>query len=240
MKENQKDTQKIYAREVQKRYEKMGKVKADVGAAPLAYTIFVYAFAVLALFGLLFGIMNMSSVKTLGIISLAVSGTCAVLLVLMYFIASRKGSTRYVEVAIKYEGKFLLFQIIDERHVIFSDGEYTLEYEKKQVKERPQGILNPQLSFDAPLSATYEAVENKGMKTIYVGKKDSGDPEKPYVYKVSCEGKFVTGFKMNGKSVTFDGINEKGVSLGIPAMLIEEIQKRGTSLPAKEIVVSQK
>ena len=91
MKENQKDTQKIYAREVQKRYEKMGKVKADVGAAPLAYTIFVYAFAVLALFGLLFGIMNMSSVKTLGIISLSVSGTCAVLLVLIYFIASRKG-----------------------------------------------------------------------------------------------------------------------------------------------------
>ena len=96
------------------------------------------------------------------------------------------------------------------------------------------------MSFDAPLSATYEAVENKGMKTVYVGKKDSNDPKKPYVYKVSCEGKFVTGFKMNGKSVTFDGINEKGVSLGIPAMLIDEIQSRGTSLPAKEIVVSQK
>lgn len=240
MKENEKDISKLYAREVQKRYEKMGKVKADVGAAPLVYTVFVYAFAVIALFGLLFGIMNMSTSKTLGIISLAVAGTCAVLLVLMYFIASRKGPTRYVEVAIKYEGKYLLFQIIDERHVIFTDGEYTLEYEKKQVKERPQGILNPQLSFDAPLTATYESTEIKGMKTIYVGKKDSGNEKKPYVYKVSCEGKFVTGFKMNGKSVTFDGINEKGVSLGIPAMLIEEIQKRGTALPAKEVVVSQK
>ena len=81
MKENEKDTQKLYAREVQKRYEKMGKIKADVGAAPLVYTIFVYAFAVLAIFGLLFGIMNMGSAKTLGIISLSVAGASAVLLV---------------------------------------------------------------------------------------------------------------------------------------------------------------
>ena len=45
---------------------------------------------------------------------------------------------------------------------------------------------------------------------------------------------------MDGKSVNFDAINQKGVSLGLPAMLIEAIQERGTLLPPKDIAVSNK
>lgn len=238
MEENKKDPSVERGRDIKKRYERMGKLKADVGAAPLAYTVIVYAFAVIAVFGLMFGVINLRS--DLGKIALAVAGVSGALLVIMFFVASRKGPTRYTEVAIRYAGKQLLFQIIDDRHVIFTNGEYTLEYFKKKVTERPQGILNPLLTFNAPLAATYGETTFKGGKTVYVGALKSEDGKKPHVYKVSCEGKFVTGFKMDGKSVNFDAINQKGVSLGLPALLIEAIQERGTLLPPKDIAVSNK
>ena len=238
MSDNEKNVAEVCEKDLRKRYEKMGKLKADVGAAPLAYTVVVYVLAVLAVFGLLFGLMNMRN--TVGKISLIAAGVSAALLILLYFIASRKGPARYTEVFLKFAGRQLLFQIIDERHVIFTDGEITLEYDKKQIKDRHEGIMNPHLRFDAPLHATYKAIENKGIKTVYVGEVPSDNGEKPLVYRVACEGKFVSGFKVNGKSVNFDNINQKGVSLALPAPLIEAIQERGITLPPKDIAVSGK
>ena len=223
---------KEYDREVQKRYERMGKLRADVGVMPKAFTAVIYTFIIAALIGFFLAFLGGLS------FSMWISAGCLLVVILMYFIASRKGPVRYSEVLIKHEGVYLLFQVISEKNVIFTDGNYTLEYKNKEVKERPEGILHPELSYSAPLAAEYTSSERKGTKVYYVGTLDAG--EKKYVYKVQVNGKFISGFTVDGRSVVFDCINDRAAGLGIPAALADEIMKRGTALPKNDIFLSKK
>lgn len=219
-------------KEIRKKYERIGKIKADVGVMPRAFTTTVYALIILAVLGLLASMLFGASLAMWG------AAVCMLAVILMYFIASRRGPVRYTEVMVKHEGKYLLFQVINEKNVIFTDGEYTLEYKKKEVKERPEGILHPELSYNAPLAAEFTAAERKGSKTIYTGEAD-GEKGRKAIYKVSVEGKLITGFTRNGKKVLFDCINDRGSALGIPAALADEILKRGTVLPKNDIFLSR-
>ena len=119
------------------------------------------------------------------------------------------------------------------------DGEYTLEYKNKEVKERPSGIMYPELSYAAPLKAHYTRTESKSNKMFYVGDYTTAEGKK-IVYKVQVSVKFVDGFSANGKKVVFDCINDRSTGLGIPAALAEEIIKRGTVLPKNDIFLSKR
>lgn len=223
---------KEHDREIRKKYERIGKLKADVDTMPKPFTVAVYLLTIIAVAALLATIFmqwDFGMWVALG------SGFVDIIL---YFAASLRGPIRYTEVMIKHEGVYLLFQIIKESQVIFTDGNYTLEYKKKQVSERPEGILNPYLSYNAPLAAEYTACEQKGMKTVYTGNAETDG--KKVEYKVTVEGKFISGFKANGRSIMFDCINQKDAGLSIPAPLAAAISERGTVLPANQIFISNK
>ena len=222
-------------KEIRKKFERIGKLKADVGVMPKPFTNTVYALIILAVLGLLAALFLGGSIAAY---SMWGAAACMLAVILMYFVASRFGPVRYTEVMVKHEGKYLLFQIINEKNVIFTDGEYTLEFKKKEVKERPEGILHPELSYNAPLRALFTNVETKGNKVLYVGEANDETGRKT-VYKVEVKGKLIAGFTTNGKKIAFDCINDRGAGLGIPAALAEEILKRGTKLPKDDIFLSK-
>lgn len=220
-------------KELEKKYERMGKLRADISVMPRPFTITIYTLIIISVVGLLLSFL-------LGItIAMWVAAGSLLVVILMYFIASRICPVRYTEVMVKSEGKRLVFQVLSEKNVIFSDGEYTLEYKNKEIKERPSGIMYPELSYAAPLKAHYTRTESKSNKMFYVGDYTTADGKK-IVYKVQVSVKFVDGFSANGKKVVFDCINDRSTGLGIPAALAEEIIKRGTVLPKNDIFLSKR
>lgn len=227
---------KEFDKEVRKRYDHTGTVKADVNALPAAVRAVIYVLVALAVLGIMIGIVYSST--AIASYAIWVAAGAALAVVMIYLLSSAKSASRYFEVMFKCEGKYLVFQVISEKHVIFTDGEYTLEYKKREVKEI-DGIMNAYLSWNSPYDADFVSRQNKGgNRVVYIGKKTVG--EKQIEYKVTCEGKFVTGFKANGRSVTFDCLNRRDAGLGIPAALAQAITERGTALPADQIFINNK
>lgn len=166
-------------KELEKKYERMGKLRADISVMPRPFTITIYTLIIISVVGLLLSFL-------LGItIAMWVAAGSLLVVILMYFIASRICPVRYTEVMVKSEGKRLVFQVLSEKNVIFSDGEYTLEYKNKEVKERPSGIMYPELSYAAPLKAHYTRTESKSNKMFYVGDYTTADGKKNSVQSTS-------------------------------------------------------
>jgi len=218
---------KEYDREIKKAYERMGKLKSDVNNTPRIASIIMYAATALTILCLALSLFQvneyLANIAPWG----ALGGAGLVLLV--YLLCKLGGATKYIEVVIKHEGVYLLFQVVTEKHVIFTDGNFVLEYKKGNIKEI-DSILNPYLSYDAPLKAEYSNKTLSRMGNYYDGvSNEFGD--KPVKYKVTMEKKFVTGFKANGKRALFDCINDKDSLLTIPAVMAAEIKERGVKLP---------
>ncbi len=227
---------KEFDKEVRKRYDHTGTVKADVNALPSCVRAVIYVLVAIAVLGIMICLVYSGS--EIASYAIWTAAGAAAVVVAIYLLSSSKGSSRYFEVMFKCTGKYLVFQVISEKHVIFSNGEYTLEYKKREVNEI-DGIMNAYLSWNAPYDADFESCQKKGgNRAVYIGKKQFED--KTVEYKVTCEGKFVTGFKANGRSVTFDCLNRRDAGLGIPAALVQAINERGTALPVDQIFINNK
>ena len=225
---------KEYDREVKKAYERMGKLKADVNNTPLPITIAMYALTVIALLGLGATLFMGSNPTVMTVANIMALGGASSLL-LLYLLTKLVGPLKYSEVIVKHEGVFLFFQVITEKHVLFSNGQFAIEYKKGQIKDI-DGLLFPHMHFNSPTTAEYSERKYARQGATYVGVSEAYGKKIKYV--VSVENKFVVGFKANGKRVFFDCINQKDAILTIPKVLADEIRERGVALP-KDIVAKK-
>ena len=225
---------KEYDREVKRAYERMGKLKADVNNTPLPITVIMYIFTVATVVGIAMVLFNPGN-ELLTNIAVGVASGGAITVLLLYLITRFAGPLKYAEVVVKHEGVFLHFQVISEKHVLFSNGQFALEYKKGTIKEI-DGMLYPHMHFNAPLTAEYSERKYATKGASYVGESTAFGKKVKYV--VTVENKYVMGFKANGKRVFFDCVNQKDALLTIPTLLAEEIKERGVALP-KDIVAKR-
>ncbi len=223
---------KEYNREVLKAYERMGKFKTDVNSMPKPARIINYVSVAISIAAFLMMLLYGNS-QLLSTIAMIITLIGVAVILGLYLYCRAQGPIKYFEVMIKHEGVRLTFQVINEKHIIFSDGSFTIEYKKGVITEIP-GLMNPHLSYTAPQSCDFYEKRMTRTGATYIGETETFG--KKAVYQVNIDNKLVSSVKAYGRRIYFDCVNQRDALLTVPSALADEIKARGVNLP-KDVVI---